>query len=131
MVDRSTLTPRLTSAEIRLPGGMYDVIQSHMLGDTDREQFGIILGGYTREDHAIRLLGREYVIPTSNDLDFAHYTGVCLSQRFNRQLMEHSLKNGLLCMVHVHSHPFSAKQVAFSGIDDHYEHEQAGAIKSG
>jgi molybdopterin-synthase adenylyltransferase len=117
--------------EINLPSRMYSTMREHMLSCLEKEQFGIILAGYSyaqkRSGHKrhnfLRLLGREYIIPTENDLDYAHYTGISLTKEFNNRILKRALEKNL-CIIHVHSHPFSLGDVEFSGIDDHFEKEE-------
>jgi hypothetical protein len=132
------LTPRQKwhQVEISLPCGMYSAIHEHMLSCLNNEQFGILLAGYSyiqkivnkKRHNFLRLLGREYIIPTENDLDYAHYTGVSLTKEFNNRILQIALKEKL-CIIHVHSHPFSSGSVEFSGIDDHFEAEEAAWLR--
>lgn len=117
--------------EINLPGGMYSAICKHMLSCLEKEQFGIILAGYcythyrigNKRHHFLRLLGREYIIPKENDLDYAHYTGVRITKEFNNRILKTALKQNL-SIIHVHSHPFCLGDVEFSSIDDYFEGEE-------
>ena len=127
-----TATINWHQVEINLPSGMYSTIHEHMLSCLENEQFGIIFAGYSylkkrvnkKYQNFLRLLGREYIIPTENDLDYAHYTGVSLTREFNNRILKIAVKENL-CIIHVHSHPFSLGSVEFSGIDDHFEAEEA------
>jgi molybdopterin/thiamine biosynthesis adenylyltransferase len=127
-----TPTQKWHQVEINLPCGMYSAIHEHMLSCLNNEQFGILLAGYSyiqktvnkNRHNFLRLLGREYIIPTENDLDYAHYTGVSLTKEFNNRILKIAVKEKL-CIIHVHSHPFSSGSVEFSGIDDHFEAEEA------
>ncbi|MBW4512445.1 MAG: ThiF family adenylyltransferase [Scytonematopsis contorta HA4267-MV1] len=127
-----TTTTNWENVEINLPSGMYFAIQEHMLSCLENEQFGVILAGYSyaqkiinkKRHDFLRLLGREYIIPTENDLDYAHYTGVSLTREFNNRILKIAVKEKL-CIIHVHSHPFSSGSVEFSAIDDHFEAEEA------
>jgi len=127
-----TTTQKWHQVEINLPCGMYSAIHEHMLSCLNNEQFGILLAGYSymqkrvnkKRHNFLRLLGREYIIPTENDLDYAHYTGVSLTKEFNNRILKIAVKEKL-CIIHVHSHPFSVGSVEFSGIDDHFEAEEA------
>ena len=117
--------------EINLPGHMYSTICERMLSCLEKEQFGIILAGYcyrqekagSKRHNFLRLLGRKYIAPKENHLDYAHYTGVRITREFNTQILKTAVKQNL-CIIHVHSHPFSLGHVAFSGIDDYSEAEE-------
>jgi hypothetical protein len=97
---------------------MYSAIHEHMLSCLNNEQFGILLAGYSyiqktvnkKRHNFLRLLGREYIIPTENDLDYAHYTGVSLTKEFNNRILKIAVKEKL-CIIHVHSHPFFSGSV--------------------
>jgi molybdopterin-synthase adenylyltransferase len=118
--------------EINLPNGMYSTIRADMLSCLEKEQFGILLAGHSysqkrignKHQNYLRLLGCKYIIPTENDLDYAHYTGVSLSKEFNNRILKMAVKENL-SIIHIHSHPFSFGNVEFSGIDDHFETEEA------
>lgn len=110
--------------EFRFPEGMFNSIRNHMFADSTREQFGILLVSPVCVDGCLRMLARTYLRPSTEDLDYAHYTGIRTTRQYNNTVLKQAVENRL-SLVHVHSHPFTDNNVGFSGVDDHSEREEA------
>lgn len=122
---RTSSAPAFDEVEIVLPGSMYAEVQRHLTARTDREQIALLLAGTAVYGRDLRLLGREYVVPGEEDLDHAHYTGTGLTAKFNDAVLARAVKERAGAIIRVHTHPFSSTGVGFSGIDDHYDREEA------
>jgi len=98
----------------------YDALRQHLFHDVSKEQVAFLLSGVSETAHALRLLVREVIPVPQKSFQSKTYGGFRIDPDFIMRILKRAkLQN--LCILLVHSHPFSDEEVAFSGVDDYGE----------
>lgn len=105
---------------LKLPENLYQEILS-LLKFKD-EQAGFILAGWVKRPRSITLLGRNLLICSPEELEGNSRVHVEIAKDFAKRVLT-VCKRKKLCLIHIHTHPFSLRRVGFSSIDDACENE--------
>jgi molybdopterin-synthase adenylyltransferase len=107
---------------LRFPQGLFAELREHLLNDLDQEHFALLLGQreLVGELTIIKIVTVRY--PTTEDYMSQGRAHLRLKREYiYRVLLEMQQRGDVDTLIDVHTHPFSAHSVAFSGVDDHDE----------
>ncbi len=100
---------------LKLPENLYqEILNLLKLKD---EQAGFILAGYMKRPGSITLLGRNLLICSPEELEDNSRVHVEIAQDFAKRVLT-LCRRKKLCLIQLHTHPFSLRGVGFSSIDD-------------
>ncbi|MBV5310269.1 ThiF family adenylyltransferase, partial [Chromatium okenii] len=114
------MSPLPTS--LRFPQGLFSELRERLLNDLDQEHFALLLGQreLVGELTIIKIVAVRY--PTAEDYTSQGRAHLRLKREYiYRVLVEMQQRSDVDTLIDVHTHPFSAHDVAFSGVDDRDE----------
>jgi len=113
---------RPATASIRFPQGIFANLRNNLLEDLSKEAFALLFGKTERlgKSHIIKVVGVRY--PGPADYEGRGQAHLRLKREYIYKLLVEMQRSGQAnTIIDVHTHPFSKRGVAFSGVDDHDE----------
>jgi molybdopterin/thiamine biosynthesis adenylyltransferase len=111
-------------ASIRFRQGDFESLRNRLLADLSRECFAVLLGKREEVAGLTVITVHEVRFPNNWDYRDQSLAHLSLQPEFVYDLLcQITNRKDVDTIVDVHTHPFSSGGVAFSGVDDHDEHE--------
>ena len=104
---------------LRFRHGDFEKLRDYLFADPQNESFALLLTEKQIQGRVVNLVVREIVYPGHGDYVSRSRTRLDLKKEFvHRGLVELQARCDVNCLVDVHTHPFAAGRVNFSGLDD-------------
>lgn len=107
---------------LRFPQGMFTTLRERLLADLDHESFALLFGQFHRTDTRVTIKIVDVRFPRPEDYESRSRAHLCLRREYVYNcLVEMQQRGDVDTLIDVHTHPFSERGAAFSGVDDRDE----------